>query len=170
MAFRCGKNGKGKSIARPRQRRAGAGEEEGREKRARRRHRAGQTAHGTRPTASHFRPAVPTVPRRPTPNYNAPLFDEFVCAFTCARPVRPTPRIRHRGKRTGMRQLWPSYLLAGATTVANAIKPIGEITALYILSLFPLSMQRASREVLHKLIHAMYWGCVYIYIWMLDRR
>lgn len=77
VAFRCGKNGKGKSIARPRQRRAGAegrGEEEGREKRARRRHRAGQTAHGTRPTASHFRPAVPTVPRRPTPNYNAPQY------------------------------------------------------------------------------------------------
>lgn len=58
------------------------------------------------------------------------------------------------------------YLLAGATTVANAIKPIGEITALYILSLFPLSMHRASREVLHKLIHAMYRGCVYIYICM----
>lgn len=168
VAFRCGKNGKGKSIARPRQRRAGAEGGGG----------GGKGEKGTAASPSwtnssrHTSDRVPFSPcstdRAAKANaelQRATVFDEFVCAFTCARPVRPTPRIRHRGKRTGMRQLWPSYLLAGATTVANAIKPIGEITALYILSLFPLSMQRASREVLHKLIHATYRGCVYIYIY-----
>lgn len=175
VAFRCGKNGKGKSIARPRQRRAGA---EGRGG-------GGKGEKGTAASPSWTNSSRHTSDRVPfspcstdrAAKANAELQRASIWRICmrvhvrspCASHAANTAQREAHGNATAMAQL---YLLAGATTVANAIKPIGEITALYILSLFPLSMHRASREVLHKLIHAMYRGCVYIYIyvWMLDRR